>query len=169
MKAIDFTELLPDAVLRCERDLNRIRVPLFLTLPPNLPSFYWNDSSLEDLIFTLIARAISSSHPERPIRLSVGLWTRMSDIEAMLKIHPSCWIQLRIDLQPVSDFGPNLQDRLKDLNYRPVDDWITEDSRGQLIAYSHAVRQEFPLLFWIRRRKSNHRYAFLIPIEKPAA
>ncbi len=163
MREINLTKLLPDLVLRF-----RVRTPIFLTLPPDIPTFCWSDNSLEVLIFKLIDRAISASHPERPIRVAVAKRGRLSDLEALLNIHPSQWIQLRIDVQSLSGFDVGVQEALENSGYSPEHRLTTVDSACQLITYSSINQYKPQLLVWIEDRKANHRYIFLIPITEPA-
>jgi hypothetical protein len=169
MREIDLTELLPEVVLKSQREQKGIAIPVFLTIPPGLPAFPWSDNSLEMLIFKLFDRAISATDGGRPVRAAVSKKLRMSDIEVLLNLHPSHWIQLRIDLQSRSGLEASIQEEFEKSGYCPEDEWATEKMVGRLIAYSRMNQPESRLLLWIERRKANQRYAFLIPIDKTAA
>jgi hypothetical protein len=162
MREIDLTKLLPDIILRFQREHKSEPVPVFLTLPYNLPNFPWNDRSLEDLIFRLVNHAISTSNPERHVRVAIAKRGTLSDLEALAEIHPFCWIQLRIEMQSLSGIGTDLQEKFGDLGFSRKDDWATGNS--SLIAYSRPNRLEPQLIFWMQDRKATHRYALLIPI-----
>jgi hypothetical protein len=164
MKEIDLTELLPDIVHKSRREGMSAAGPVFLTISPSLPSFHWNDNSLEDLLLTFVGRAISTGDPEKPIRVAAARRMRMDDIEAMLNIHPSHWIQMRIDLQSPSEIMTEIQERLRFLGYKQEEAWVTEDSNSRLVNFSSKDQLKPPLVFYVEDRKTSHRYSFLIPI-----
>jgi len=168
MREMDLTELLPEIVLRSRCERRSASAPVFLTISPNLPSFCWNDNSLEDLILMFVDRAISAGHPERPIRVAVVRRMKLADIEAMLNIHPSHWIQMKIDIQPSSEALIEIRKKLQSLGFGCEEAWIAEDSTSQLILFSCEDPLKPPLVFYVEDRKTNHRCSLLIPIEEPA-
>ena len=164
MREIYFTELLPDIVLRLHGERKSIGPPIFLTIPPDFPAFSWQDNGLEILIFNLFSRAISVSDLERPIRVAVAS-RRVTDLEALLNIHPAHWIQMRIDVQSVSDPDDSIIQELGNSGYYVEDEWIAEGMPGRLIAY-HQMNQTGPqLLLWIEHHRAGHRYAIIIPVQ----
>ncbi len=165
MREIDLTEVLPDIVLRFQREQKEARVPVLLTLPHNLPAFPWADNSLEILIFKLIDRAISTGDSGKPIRVAVAKRTSVSDLEELVNLHPSHWVQLRIEMQSPPGAGITVQQELERSGYISAGEWKSENSADRLIVY-HVVNQSEPqLLFWVEDRKSDHRYIILIPVK----
>jgi len=164
MRLMNLRKLLSDIAQRAQESA---RIPLFLTLPQDLPSFFWSDRSLEILISTLIDDAISTG--EKPIRIAVVKRMKICDLEGPLKIHPSYWIQLRIDVQSFSGAVSGVQEEFDRFDYRGEEECATGDSRCRLNVYSRANQPEPPILLWIHDRKANHRYIFLIPVNDPAS
>ncbi len=163
MREIDLTEVLPDIVLRFQREQQG--VPVFLTLPHNLPPFPWADNSLEILIFKLIDRAISTGDSGKPIRVAVAKRKSVSDLEELVNLHPSHWIQLRIQMQSPPGTGITVQQELEKSGYISAGEWKTEDSADRLIVYHDVNQSEQQLLFWVRDRKGDQRYIILIPVK----
>ncbi len=166
MREVDLTEVLPDIVLRFQREQKGARVPVFLTLPHNLPSFPWADNSLEILIFKLIDRAISTGDSGRPIRVAVAKRKSVSDLEELVNLRPSHWIQLRIEMQSTDGAAIAVQQELERSGYISAGEWRTEDSADRLIVYRDVNQSEQQLLFWVEDRKGDHRYIILIPVKE---
>jgi len=168
MRKIDLTEVLPDIVLKFQREQKGTRVPVFLTLPHNLPAFPWADNSLEILIIKLFDRAIAVGDIGKPIRVAVAKRKTVSDLEALLNLHPSHWIQLRIAMQSLEGLDDCVQQELEKSGYNSEDKWETENSADRLIVYHPMNQSEPQLLFWVENRKGSHRYILLIPVKEPA-
>jgi len=166
MKEIDLTELLPSLVLRNRGGRSRIRFPVLLMLPRHLPRFLWSDESLEELIPAFLERAVAVSYPGRPILVAACRRQEMSDIEALFEIHPPCWIELKIEVQPFSRFD-GVEEALEDSGFRYEEEWATENSGSRLIAYSRGNQPAPALLFSMDNGEASRRYSFLIPIVKP--
>ena len=159
MREINLGELLPDIILRFKGEQESRGKPVFLTMPPSVPGFSWSDESLEKLIPMLVGQAVSESRPERPVRIAVAQKMRLQDLETLLNLHPSNWIQLSIDVQSLSGPTHGVGEELVKLGYSREEEWVTEDLHCHLTAFSHSNQIEPPILFFTQARKANHKYA----------
>ncbi len=167
MNEIYFTEFLPTAVLGLNKKLGPgFHIPL-LVVPNHLPTFLWPDSGLEELIVSFLDQAMSLSHPEKPIRIAIYKRTRLSDIETLLGICPSYWIQLRIDVPSPSWLGQGIQMSLEDTGFEYADEWVTEKGESRLIIYSYRNQPIPGFLLWVQKRKAKHSYSMLLPVHEP--
>ena len=163
MTEIHFTELLPEIVIGLNREPGLgFHVPVFI--PNDLPTFLWPDNTLEQLIVASIDQAVSLNYSRKPIRIAIYKRTRLSDIETLLDIYPSYWMQLRIDVPSLSCLECCVQESLLDSGFRYEDEWAAEDGGSRLIAYSYEKQPVPAFLFWIQNRKASHSYSFLLPV-----
>jgi hypothetical protein len=168
MRDIDLAKLLAGLVLRFKREKKSPSAPVFLTIPQNLPVISWSDNPLEMLIFALLENAISASSPESPVRLGITQTMAKSDLEELLEIHPSYWIQMRIDMQCQSGIGADIQEEIRFLGFRHADEWSTENSSRRLISYGYTDQPAPQILLWMQDSKASHKYTLLIPINQTA-
>ncbi len=163
MREIRFTELLPEIVT----DLNNrpgleSRIPLFI--PNDLPTLLWPDNSLNELVSTFIGQAALLNNPGKPVRIAVRKRNRLADIEALLEVYPSYWVQLKIDMPTLSLLERGVQESLRDSGFRYEDEWTTEDEGSRLLTYSYGKESGPAFLFWIQNRRTPHTYSFLLPV-----
>jgi hypothetical protein len=162
MKEIQFTELLPEIVTEINKETSLgSHIPLFIR--NDLPTFLWPDNSLHVLISAFIDQAASLSDPGKPVRIAVCKRNKLADIEALLEISPSYWIQLRIDVPSFCLLEWRVQESLKDSGFRYEGEWTTEDEGSRLLTYSYGNQ---PVLFWIQKRRATHSYSFLMPVHE---
>lgn len=166
MNEIHFTEFLPSIVLELNRKLG-FGSPIPLVVPNHLPTFLWPDNSLEELIVSFLDQAISLSHPEKPIRIAAYKRTRLSDIETLLEICPSYWIQLRIDVPSLSWLKRGIHVSLEDAAFRHADEWVKENGESRLIIYDYRNQPVPASLLWVQKRKARHSYSLLLPVYEP--
>ena len=164
MKRVNLSTLLSDHALSLRRERQSLPIPLFLTIPLDLPSFSWIDGSLEALIVAVCDWAVIKSHPERSVRVAVSRRSHISDLSELLQFYPSGWIQLKVDMQSPSELENDVREKLKDLNYKCIDEWTNENSTSRLIAYGRENQNHPQILFWIQSHRASHRYILLIPV-----
>lgn len=164
MRKISLTELLPDIILRFHREQRNVRVPIYLTLHPDLPAFTWMDNGLEMMLFNLFNHAILEGNFEGPIRIAVAKRKAMIDLESLVDIHPSCWIQLRMDVQSISELDDIVKKEIGNSGFSAEDEWALEGAPHKLIAYAQKNDPAPQLLCWIEHNRASHRYTILIPI-----
>jgi hypothetical protein len=164
MRKINLTELLRDIVLGSHREQKGVGVPIYLTLPPNLPAIIWKDNSIELLIFNLLNYAIFGEPLERPIRVAVAERKTLTDLEALLDVHPSYWIELRMDMQSVSELDGTIKTRMRNFGFSAGNEWVVEGSPYKLVAYSKMNETDPRLFCWIAHNRARHSYTILIPV-----
>ena len=168
MRELDLTALLRKTVLRLNKMHAGTGPSVQLSLALNLSKFFWHDCSLEKLIDRLVHYASVISPPARPVRIAVRQKAKMQDLEKFFDIHPSHWVQIKIDLA-AAGFEEGVRKTFEDHGYR-CEEWVgVEDSRQQMGVFSLEAEQKLKLLFWAENHTFRHKCDLLIPVTDPVA
>jgi hypothetical protein len=168
MRRLDLRELLRKTVLKLNRKHAGVRSSVQLSLPLNLPELFWRDCSFEKLIERLLHYASLIASPARPVRIAVRQNAKMLDLEKFFDIHPSHWVQIKIELG-AAGFGEGVRNIFRDHGFQ-CDEWVEiEGSRKQLGAFSLKAEHMLKLLFCIENHAFRHRCDLLIPVTVPIA
>jgi hypothetical protein len=169
MREMNFTILMQDVVLRCNKLLSRTGSTIQLSLPYALSKLLWHDRSLERLLERLTYQASLAVDPGKHVRIAVRQRKRMRDLEKFLGIHPSHWIQLRIARQGPSGFEGDARQILEDLGYC-CEEWIgVKGSWPQMGAFSFGTKHLLKLVFWTQWHNNVQQCELLIPVMQPSS
>jgi hypothetical protein len=161
MKEIDLQELLPPLVLRYSR---ATPCPgIFLTIPPCLPRFSWQDDSLEHLIRSLLDLLIGLNQTGMPLRLSVSRRLLCTDLDDLLGFRPACRIEFRIEIQSLADSWITIRGLPEKHGFLYGDIW-ERDSNHRLIFYTCKTGSGTAFYLWIEMHKGSGKYTLMIPV-----
>lgn len=163
MRELDLAALMRKIVLRLNKKHEGVGSSVQLSLPLNLPGLFWHDRSLEKLIERIIHYASVISCPAQPVKIAVRQKTRLLDLEKFFDIHPSRWIQLRIELG-AAGLEERARQILQDHGYR-CGEWVeVENSRQQLGAFCLETDRSLKLVLWTENHRFSPKCALLIPV-----
>ncbi len=165
MREIDLKQILPDILFRMKKEKNGDYDHIFLTMYENLSRFYWKDESLERIIQKIIHHVCTIRYHEKPIRITAARRMRMVDMEAILNMQPSYWIQIGIEVQSLSEPSADFQEEIINPSDGNKKEWVIDNSEGRLIACHYNEQMNPQILLWIHSHKANRRYVLLIPIQ----
>jgi hypothetical protein len=164
MKEINLKDLLIPIILRRAEEKKIAPLPsLFLTIPDHLPLFYWHDSNLAQLIRAFVERSISFGREEMPIQLTASRRAQMADLEELLGCHPTCWIQLGVEVRSSVDVLGEIRMLPERFGFGYSDEWQADRS-CMVIAYSVQM-DATPLFFLVfHKSRADYKYNLMIPI-----
>jgi hypothetical protein len=166
MRRLDLRELLRKIVLQLNKKHAGVGSSVQISLPLNLPEIFWRDCSFEKLIESLMYYASWIASPARPVRIAVRQNARMLDLEKFFNIHPSHWVQIKIDLV-ASGYGESVRKIFRDHGFQ-CEEWVgVEDSRKQLGVFSLKAEHRLKLLFWVESHAFRRKTDLLIPVSEP--
>ena len=168
MNAINMAGVIEQAVAAFTQNRTGPRPSVRAKIPPDLPLISWHDASLEQFINRFLYETFMASSPEIPVRISVNARSRLSDLEAFVRLVPACWIQLRVEGR-----GPGMSDDLveelfRDLAYR-CEEWVgVEGSDSQLAIFCPDNEAEPKVVFCTDLSRPIWKCDLLIPMMEQA-
>lgn len=166
MHEVDLNGLIAQAVARFAENRAGPRPSVRAKLPPALPIISWRDESLARFIKRFLYHALTANHPDIPVRVTVNERRRLSDLEAFVRLHPLCWIQLRIE-----GHGPGMSDGLVEELFREFayrcEEWVgVEGSDAQLAIFTAVDAGERKIIFCADIAKPAWKCDLLIPVSE---
>ena len=97
MNAINVAGVVAQAIAAFTQNRTGPRPSVRAKIPSDLPLISWRDPRLGQFIKRFLYDTLMASIPEVPVRVSVNARSRLSDLEAFVRLLPICWIQLRLE------------------------------------------------------------------------
>jgi hypothetical protein len=135
MNAINMSGVIEQAIAAFAQNRTGPRPSVRAKIPPHLPAIPWHDPGLGKFIKRFLYDALMTSSPEVPVRVSVNERSRLSDLEAFVRLLPVCWIQLRVEGRRPGVTGGLVEELFRDFDYR-CEEWVgVEGSDSQLAIF----------------------------------
>jgi hypothetical protein len=175
MNEINLTGLIEQAIAAFAQKHSGPRPRVRAKIRPDLPLISWRDSALGKFIGRFVYHALMASSPEVPVRVSLNERSRLSDLEAFVRLVPVGWIQLRIEGRGPGMTGGLIEELFRDIAYR-CEEWVgVEGSESQLAIFCPENETEPKLVLCADISKPMWKFDLLIPlmeqvcVQEPAA
>lgn len=163
MRDVDIGALLRKIVLRLNKRHEGVGPSLQLVLPRDLPILTRHDENLEPAIEKIIHQGSVTGRPSRAVKITVRQKSHWQDLEDFFGMHPSCWIQLSIELGAWG-FGEQVCRILQDHGYERGESVEVENCGRRLDVFYLATDRAIMLLLWMEEHRFDSKCALLIPL-----
>jgi hypothetical protein len=144
------------------------RSSVYLSIPPDLSEFQWDDSNFEDLIKQFLDHMLDISYSDCPVRMAVHEMKQKTDLERFFSISPEYWLNLSVECQANTGAESGAKKILEGLGYQ-CSEWIgVEDSESQLGAFHLEAIEKPALILFVQNRGAKRKCDFLIPVANSA-
>jgi len=164
MNAINMADVIEQGVAAFSQNRSGPRPTVRAKIQPDLPIIAWHDPGLAKFIKRFLYDALMASSPEVPVRVSVNERSRLSDLEAFVRLLPVCWIQLRVEGRGPGMTGGLVEELFRDFDYR-CEEWVgVEGSESQLAIFCPENETEPKVVFCADLSKPIWKCDLLVPV-----
>ena len=164
MNEINLSGLMEQAIVTFAQNRTGPRPGVRAKIPPDLPLVSWRDAALGKFIKRFLYHAFMASSPEVPLRVALNERSRLSDLEAFVRVVPVGWIQLRIEGRGPGMTGGLVEELFRDIAYR-CEEWVgVEGSESQLAIFCPENETEPKLVLCADISKPMWKFDLLIPL-----
>jgi hypothetical protein len=156
--------IIKDIIHKLSHKQAKLKSTLYLSIPPVLSEFQWEDNKFEILMEGFIDYVLAISHPSRGVQIAVHEMKKKEDLEKFFSISPAYWLHLSFKSQAITSLESGAKKILEDLGFH-CSEWVgVEESESQLGAF-HFGAQDIPaLILFVRNHGALSNCDFLIPL-----
>jgi len=164
MKKIDLGSIVQQTIFRYSQNHGSDKPLVFVTLAPALTQVPWQDRTAEDFVRRLIYETLLTSDPGAPIEVSLRHRTHLNDLNGLIGIKPSYWIQLRIAGRGIRVAEYLIDELFDELGFR-VEEWVGIDgSDTRMGIFGTIDAPKLKMVFCLESVRHKQKCDLLLPI-----
>ncbi len=167
MSEINLKSLIEDVVLKFSRNRTGAKPIVLVTIPPELPNLFSQDTRFERLIRLFLYEVLLMNEPEAPVQLLVRRRSRLRDLEAFVGVSPQYWIQLRMAANGPCIPEKLTEERSREVDYRCQERVGVQDSNAQLVILSPMDEHGQKMVLCVDASRRIRKSDLLIPVSEP--
>jgi hypothetical protein len=130
MEQIELGNVIEEAIAKFSRNRIGDKPPVFLMIPSSLRTVPWRDRSIKELVRVFLYESLLTSNPDATLEISLRRRAELKDLDPLVGLNPSYWLQLRISGRGLKMFEKLAQELCYDVGYR-CEEWITIEDSGR--------------------------------------
>jgi hypothetical protein len=139
---------------------------IHVTIPSALDDVPFQGCNIEFLIERFLEHVVETSHPSKPIKVSVGEKKELADLEQFFCVSPLYWFHLGVDVYARAGLDSGAKRIFESLGGR-CPEWVgVEGSESRLGAFYFGTHNTPALILFIQDRGARRKCDLLIPVKE---